>query len=332
MINHLISIIIPVFQVEKYLDKCIASVVAQTYQNLEIILVDDGSTDRCPVICDEWAARDSRIVVIHQYNQGLSEARNHGTDACSGSYILYIDSDDYIERNMVECLLQVCIDTDADVSCCGHYKEYANHVVNCPLTKERKIFEGEEIVISAMKGGVFSHYAWNKLWRRELFDSDCRFPPCMYFEDIATVWKLFLKCQKVVCIPDILYHYVARKDSIGNTKSMKNLVDRWVAFKERYDVMATRSEELRQICAKGCLDTIGYTWRWLHAIDKKDRDEEKLQEMKIFLKENSNNIKLCSGMTRLSLFCTLYSNFITVWGCFYSNQIYRRIHGMDQMM
>ena len=328
----LVSIIIPVYQVEKYLDKCIASVVSQTYHNLEIILVDDGSTDRCPAICDEWAARDLRIKVIHQCNQGLSEARNHGTDACSGSYILYVDSDDYIDPKMVECLLQAFIDTEVDVACCGHYKEYAYHVVTCLLTKERKIVEGEEIVISAMKGGVFSHYAWNKLWRRELFDSDCRFPPGMYFEDIATVWKLFLKCRRVVCIPEVLYHYVAHKDSLGNTKNMKNLADRWMAFKERYDVMSTRSEKLRQICTKGCLETIGYTWRWLHAIDKKDWDEEKLQEMKIFLKRNRNNIKLCSIVARFSLFCALHSNPIMVWMCFCSNQIYRRLHGMDQMM
>lgn len=321
----MVSVIVPVYNVEKYLDKCVSSILNQTYRGIEIILIDDGSTDGCGRMCDEY--QDERIRVIHQINKGLSEARNCGIDIATGEYILFVDGDDWIEPSTVECLLQACVENEADVSCCGHYKEFVDRTTAHPLVTELKIYEGDEIVIPAMKGS-FAHYAWEKLWKRELFDT-CRFPPGMQFEDIATTWKLFLKCQRVVCIPDILFHYIYRKDSIGNTKTMKNLSDRWIAFKERYDVMAGKSEELRNICTKSCLETIGYTWRWLYII--KDRDEEKIQEMRGFLKENREYISHCSLETRISLFCALHSNSISIASCYYLNQIYRRLKGLDQM-
>lgn len=323
----MVSVIVPVYNVKPYLRKCLDSVVGQTYRNLEILIVDDGSTDGSGSICDEYTSDDNRVRVIHQINKGLSEARNSGIDIATGEYILFVDGDDWIEPSTVECLLQACVENEADVSCCGHYKEFVDRTTAQPLVTELKIYEGDEIVISAMKGS-FAHYAWEKLWKRELFDT-CRFPPGMQFEDIATTWKVFLRCHKVVCIPDVLFHYIYRKDSIGNTKTMKNLADRWIAFKERYNVMAGKNKELKQICTKGCLETIGYTWRWLYII--KDRDEEKIQEMRGFLKENKECINHCSLETRISLFCALHSSSITIASCYYLNQIYRRFRGLDQM-
>lgn len=323
----MVSVIVPVYNVKPYLRKCLDSVVGQTYRNLEILIVDDGSTDGSGSICDEYTSDDNRVRVIHQINKGLSEARNSGIDIATGEYILFVDGDDWIEPSTVECLLQACVENEADVSCCGHYKEFVDRTTAHPLATELKIYEGDEIVIPAMKGS-FAHYAWEKLWKWELFDT-CRFPPGMQFEDIATTWKLFLKCHRVVCIPDVLFHYVYRKDSIGNIKTMKNLADRWIAFKERYDAMATKSEELRNICTKSCLETIGYTWRWLFSV--KDRDEEKIQEMRRFLKENKECISHCSLETRISLFCALHSSSITIASCYYLNQIYRRFRGLDQM-
>ena len=323
----MVSVIVPVYNVEPYLRKCLYSVLGQTYRDLEIIVVDDGSTDASRAICDEYKSSDSRIQVIHQINKGLSEARNNGIDIATGEYILFVDGDDWIELNTVECLLQACVENNADVSCCGHYKEFTDRTTVHPLVEEVKIYEGDEIVVPAMKGS-FAHYAWEKLWKRKLFDT-CRFPPGMQFEDIATTWKLLLKCHRVVCVPDVLFHYIYRKDSIGNTKTMKNLADRWIAFKERYDVMADRSYELQNICTKGCLETIGYTWRWLFSV--KDRDEEKIQEMRRFLKENRWYIRRCSLETRISLFCALHSSSITIVSCYYLNQMYRRFRGLDQM-
>lgn len=325
--DTLVSVIVPIYKVEPYLEKCVTSIRNQTYRNLEIILIDDGSPDGCGQMCDLYASADNRVRVIRQENKGLSEARNSGIDIATGEYILFVDGDDWIELNTVECLLQACLDYSADASCCGHYKEFTNRTTIHPLVEEVKIYEGDEIIAPALKG-AFAHYVWEKLWKRKLFDT-CRFPSGMQFEDVATTWKLLLNCHRVVCISDVLFHYIYRKDSIGNTKTMKNLVDRWIAFKERYDVMAERSEELRNICTKGCLETIGYTWRWLFIV--KDRDEEKIQEMRRFLKENQEYINHCSLEKRISLFCALHSSPITIASCYYLNQMYRRFRGLDQM-
>ena len=328
LMNELISVIVPIYNIEKYLSRCITSIIEQTYKNLEIILIDDGSSDSCYQICDNFSTSDDRIRVIHQKNSGLSEARNSGINLARGAFILLVDGDDYIEPNMVDMLYQAIIEYDADAVCCGHYKEYVNKSIAHPLTKEVKCYEGDEIVVSAMKGSVFGHYAWEKLWKADLFNC-CRFPSGMQFEDVATTWKLFLKCNRVVTVPDVLYHYIYRRGSIGNTKTMKNLTDRWIAFKERYDVMAEKNDELRLICTEGCLQTIGYTWRWLHIV--KDRDKEKIHEMRKFLYNNKSYIGGCSLATRVSLFCALHSNPITIAGCYYINQIYRRFNGLDKM-
>lgn len=118
----MVSVIVPVYNVEPYLRKCLYSVLGQTYRDLEIIVVDDGSTDASRAICDEYKSSDSRIQVIHQINKGLSEARNNGIDIATGEYILFVDGDDWIELNTVECLLQACVENNADVSCCGDRK------------------------------------------------------------------------------------------------------------------------------------------------------------------------------------------------------------------
>ena len=324
----MISIIVPVYNVEPYLRKCLDSIINQTYRDLEILIIDDGSTDGSGEICNEYAASDHRLQVIHQNNKGLSEARNSGIDIATGDYILFVDGDDWIESNTVECLYQACLDHNAEVSCCGHYKEFADRTTVHSLVTSKKEYEGEEIAVPAMKGS-FAHYAWEKLWERSLFE-ECRFPSGMQFEDVATTWRLFLRCNKVVCIPDVLFHYTYRKDSIGNTKTMKNLADRWAAFKERYDMMSDKSDELKRICTMGCLQTIGYTWRWLYIV--KDRDEKKLNEMREFLKNNREAIRSCSLPTRISLFCALYSNLVTIAGCYQINQIYRKIRGLNQMI
>ena len=117
--SELVSIIVPVYKVEKYLDKCIESIVGQTYENLEIILVDDGSPDNCPAMCDRWAEKDSRIKVIHKENGGLSSARNAGLDACTGEYIYFLDSDDYIAENCIEMLFNTIISDGSDM-CIGN--------------------------------------------------------------------------------------------------------------------------------------------------------------------------------------------------------------------
>ena len=172
----LISIIIPVYKVEPFLRECLDSIVSQTYQNLEIILVDDGSTDGSGAICDEYAARDGRIIVIHQENQGISGARNAGLDIASGDYVLFVDSDDRIEPFTCECALKAAIGQQADLVSFGYkviYESGKSREVVAPasgIQDKRQVMQ--ELV---WQRGNFRDSAWNKLFARKLFD-DIRFP------------------------------------------------------------------------------------------------------------------------------------------------------------
>lgn len=321
----LVSVIVPVYKVESHIRKCIYSIMHQTYKNLEIILIDDGSPDLCGEICDEMAAKDTRIRVVHQKNKGLSEARNQGIKICRGMYILFVDGDDYIESKTIECLLQASLDTSADVSCCGYIKETKNESIAHILTETKKHYDDNEKIVIAMMNGELSLRVWDKLWKRELFDTGVFFPPGRNFEDISTTWRLLIKSHRIVCVPDILFHYVVRDDSITRTKTMKNLIDRWTAFKERYDEMALKSNAFYLICTNDCLETIGYIWRWLYGVDKEERFEyEKvLCEMKLFLEDHKALIRGCPMTTRFSLFCARHSNEALVFICYYINQFYR---------
>ena len=143
-----ISIIVPVYKVEKYLDKCVRSIVEQTYKNLEIILVDDGSPDNCPAMCDEWARKDSRIAVIHKENGGVSSARNAGLAACTGDYVGFVDYDDWIEPDMYEYLLDISMKSNADVSRCAFVIELENPKVDIDLQNDSKlrVLHGDELI------------------------------------------------------------------------------------------------------------------------------------------------------------------------------------------
>ena len=322
----MISVIVPVYNIEKYLRRCLDSVINQTYRELEILIVDDGSTDSSGAICEEYGEKDNRIKVFHMENRGLSAARNRGLDEAKGEWIGFVDSDDWIEPYMYETLLNCVHSTKSDISCCGYCRQYANNETVIQVVPKVTTIEDEELISAAMEGNPFTLYAWNKLYKKELFD-DCRFPEGMLFEDIATTWRLLIRCHRVTCVPNVFYHYTIRKDSIGNTKTMKNLADRWIAFKDRYDAMAQRNDELNQICTRRCLDTIGYTWRWLYMV--KDRDDAILQQMRLFARTNRESFKLCSKATSISLFFALHSNALSIFICYYMNQIYRKIRGMD---
>ena len=329
----MISVIVPVYNVEPYLRKCLDSIIEQTYRDLEILVIDDGCTDGSGLICDDYAEQDARVRVFHTDNHGLSAARNLGLENARGEYIGFVDSDDWIEPDMYEVLYSYANKTQSDAACCGYYRQYAKTATEHALTGKEICYEGKGLIPAIMKGYVFGHYAWNKIYKKELF-TDCSFPEGKYFEDIATTWRVLLKCHRVICVRNILYHYTIRKDSIGNTKNMKNFVDRWCAFCERYEVMSPKSEELQQICTKGCLDTIGYAWRWLYVVDKKDREKywNDLQEMRQFAKDNRDSIKSTSVSTRISLFCAIHSNPLLIFGCYCLNQVYRRIRGINHMV
>ena len=184
----MISIIVPVYNTEPYLPQCLDSILAQTYTDLEILLIDDGSTDRCGEICNQYAARDPRIRVFHTENRGLSAARNLGLDQAKGDYIGFVDSDDWIEPDMYEVLLQKAEETKADIVECGVYLEYPGK------TEERKrknqIMSGSKAIYELLNG-YLSDCVWDKIWNSKCF-RQIRFPEGRVHEDTAITSKIFI--------------------------------------------------------------------------------------------------------------------------------------------
>lgn len=226
MEKELISIIVPVYNVEKYLNKCVESILAQTYDNLEIILVDDGSPDNCGNICDKYAKKDSRIVVLHKTNGGLSDARNKGINIAKGKYIGFVDSDDYIEKDMFEILYNLCKENNADISMIS-YKEIENEIIINENSKyTNKIFEYNNIeaIKELLKDEIVKNYAWNKLYKKELFDK-IEYPINMAYEDVGTTYKLFEKAKKIIWYDIPKYNYIRRSTSIVSKNTYKNLKD-----------------------------------------------------------------------------------------------------------
>lgn len=211
----LISVIIPVYNVEPYLRQCLDSVVGQTYENLEILIIDDGSTDGCGKICDEYAQRDERIKVFHTENRGLSAARNLGIDEAAGEYLYFLDSDDWIDPDFLNQGLSAI--GDADILNIG------NGVG--PYT-------GIEALAELINGRL-SGTTWSMLYRKECFSS-VRFPEGRIFEDISTSYILLNRAQKIVCAEIQGHHYRHRKGSISNTHNLKNIFDYILAVKEQY--------------------------------------------------------------------------------------------------
>lgn len=245
MKNDLISIIIPVYKVEKYLEKCIESVLKQTYTNLQIILVDDGSPDNCGKICDEYAKKDSRIEVIHKANGGLSDARNVGISKAKGRYIGFVDSDDYIKEDMYEILLNLIKKYDADVSICNLYDVIDGN--ECIRNKENGIREYSRIDIlkEILLDKNIQSYAWNKLYKKELFD-EIKYPIGKKYEDIGTTFYLFEKCNKIVVTSEPEYYYLKRADSLVNNVTESTILDYTEIIIQRYLYIKQNIKELRK--------------------------------------------------------------------------------------
>lgn len=220
MNNKKISVIVPVYKVESYLHKCIDSILNQTYTNLEIILVDDGSPDRCPAICDEYAEKDQRIRVIHKKNGGLSDARNAGLDIMTGDYVAFVDSDDWIEPDMYETLIASLCMFNADMAFGGVADDLEQ---NGTVTEVKTSNYGEkpfsENKLAAMKRYFYGSWAaWDKLYKAELFD-EIRYPLGEINEDEAIVLQLLEHCEIVCYTNKVFYHYIRRMDGHSITTS-----------------------------------------------------------------------------------------------------------------
>ena len=234
MTTPLISVIVPVYRVEEYLERCVKSILSQTYENLEVILVDDGSPDQCPAICDACAEKDARVKVIHQENKGLSGARNAGIDAASGEYLAFVDSDDYVSPHFIEELYQLLQDTGCAIGQCRF-----SYVKGDGLVEEGDsafcIYRGESLMEQLYgpeeKATCFV-VAWNKLYRAELFkETGIRYPEGRIHEDEATTYRLFHEAKKLAFLDRALYgYYTENGGSITSVFSAKRL--QWLTAHE----------------------------------------------------------------------------------------------------
>lgn len=223
----LISVIVPVYNVENYLPQCLDSLKAQTWKNLEIILVDDGATDGCPAICDAAALHDARIRVIHQKNGGLSAARNAGLDIARGEWIGFVDSDDYIAPDMYETLYRAAAENNAPLAVCSYtYVDEAGKTLPriSPITKDEVLTREEALNRLTIQKNWYYITAWNRLYRLELFDT-VRFPVGKIHEDEWTAHLFYWQCERVAVLKEPLYYYVQREGSIMRQESVKKHMD-----------------------------------------------------------------------------------------------------------
>ena len=219
----LVSIIVPVYNVEDFLLKCLDSLTVQTYDNIELVIVDDGSTDKSVNICDEFVKSEKRARVFHKKNGGLSSARNFGIKHAKGEYICLVDSDDYVKKEFVESMMDAILGKSADVAICGYNKD----------VPEERVLTGEEAAIRLLISQEnMEIIAWNKMYRRGLFD-EIEYPEGSNYEDNLTTYKLLSKAKRVIYVARSLYEYVERSGSITkNDKKEEKLKYRERAAEE----------------------------------------------------------------------------------------------------
>lgn len=251
-----ISVIVPVYKVEEYIQECLDSILSQSFIDFELILVDDGSPDRCGAICDEYAKRDNRIKVIHQKNGGLSAARNAGLDIAEGEYISFIDSDDIVSSNMLEHLFKSIVKHHADICLCS-FLNFENiseigYKLNVPISEEN--MSGLE-ACGNLSGPDFGTYviACAKLYKKTLFEG-IRFPVGRTHEDTATTYKLYYKAEKVVYLQEPLYFYRQNSNGIMKTRSVSEMCHDLLAYQEWIEFYQDQNEVKLADMAAGKLE------------------------------------------------------------------------------
>ena len=265
--NPLISVVIPVYNVEKYLERCVNSLTEQTYKNLEIILVNDGSHDNSGKICDELAEKDERIRVFHKENGGPSESRNLGIENSTGEYIVFLDSDDYILPECIETLYKDLVDHDADISCCNYFEVYDLDRVtsfdeNESLT-DIKILTGRESSYDSIGDGRWNYMVvWGKIFKADIVKK-YKFPVGRIHEDAAITCNYFYPCNKITISSKKLYAHYLNREGIMQTISEKRRIDEPWSMTERAKFYKEHNERELEIAEWGNVISI-YIFAALH--------------------------------------------------------------------
>lgn len=230
-----VSVVIPVYNVEQYLPKCLTSIVQQTLKDIEIICVNDGSTDNCLKIIEEFKSKDERIKIINKENDGLGSARNAGLEYATGEYISFIDSDDYVDENFLELLYNEAKENDADVACCGVIREGVgvNEVNGQKIQlkfEEVKVSDNPDDNLKVSKSLPYP-YPWNKVYKRDfLISYGIKYEENIYYEDLIFTPFVITKAEKLISVPDVFYHYVEREGSVTSTINDDKKSDKQKAY------------------------------------------------------------------------------------------------------
>lgn len=335
----MISVIIPAYKTEPFIRKCLDSVCNQTYRDLDIILIDDGSPDRCGEIFDEYARKDTRIRVFHTENRSISCARNLGIEKArnAGSeYIAFVDSDDWLELEMYEKLHNLAEDTGAEIVACGVIHEYMKKSLFLPIPQ--KVYQADEsynskALIALMNGGLREE-VWNKLWKTELFQS-VRFPAGWPYQDVATIYRVIEKTSLVACTNWVGYHYRFLKSGDSKQHDARHHTYEWLAHKQRYlyfrDQLSllpnSNYDLIIQTQLKKCANVISRYWAWQITFSKEEKRKYAayVKEMCAFSKEHFPNHEVLSwpiGM-RIMIFLTHYTSPPVFLMAYILNQIRR---------
>lgn len=221
--KNLVSVIVPVFNSEKYLTRCLESLLTQTYDNIEIILINDGSTDRSRYYCEKYREQYDNVMFVDKKNEGPSASRNIGISCSRGEYIVFIDSDDYVEKGYIESLVSEIEKSNAGLAVCGYWRETSRKQQQAYIMRNNKVFDAEEGLICALTAKEFGGYPWNKLFRSEVIDKyqlrfECELKKS---EDMLFVCEYIHKISKVVYVSEALYHYMFNMDSICRNTRFK---------------------------------------------------------------------------------------------------------------
>lgn len=251
MKENLVSIVIPIYNVEAYLENCINSLIEQTYKNIEIILVDDGSPDKCPKICDDFSKKDKRIKVIHKPNGGLSDARNSGIAAASGEYITFVDSDDTVDNDYVEYLYSIMEEFKSDISICDYKAIYSNGTILSRNRNDKFCISKEKTLEIMLYQNEFTVSSWAKMYKTKLFrENNIIFPVGKIFEDAYTTYKLVELCENVGVGMESKYNYMIRNNSILTSifsEKKLMLVD---AYNEMTSFIKKKYPNLKSACIR----------------------------------------------------------------------------------
>ena len=285
--EELVTIVVPVYKVEKYIDRCIKSILNQTYKNLEIILVDDGSPDNCGKICENYAQKDKRIKVVHKENGGLSDARNAGISISNGKYISFIDSDDYIDPEYIELLYKTIKKDKSDMAISSHKVIYENGTVLEKATKEESILKPKEVLKRILYDDGIDLSAWAKLYKIELF-KEIRYPKGRLFEDAATTYKLVDKCEKISIISRSTYNYIIRGNSITNVNFSEKKMDLIISTEEMCKYVKKKYPDLEEATNRRLMYAYLSTLTQLVKSNEKNENAEK--KLYGYIKQNSKMI------------------------------------------